>query len=116
MGVLEIATVALTFYCAKKTGENNIPIERLQYEIRRKIIETQPLLPGYVIAVYTDDDYGGRVTLFGDPDDSAVYYSVQNIDAEYNLVKVYASEAFENREVLADVLDTLIDITEKVLH
>ena len=51
----EIATAVATFYFAEKTGKNNIPIEKLQYEIQRRIIETQPLLPGFVIAVYTDE-------------------------------------------------------------
>ena len=73
MVAAEIATAVATFYFAGKTGKNNIPIDKLQYEIQRRIIETQPLLPGFVIAVYTDENYTGRITLFGYPNDSAVY-------------------------------------------
>ena len=116
MGAIEIATVITTIYFAQKTGKNNIPIEKLHYEIQRRIIETQPLLPGFVIAVYTDENYTGRITLFGYPNDSAVYYTVQELDAGYNLVQEYTSETFEDQEGLIEGFRSLIDITDKVLH
>ena len=116
MSVIELATVITTFYFAGKTGKNNITIEKLQYEIQRRIIETQPLLPGFVIAVYTDENYTGRITLFGYPNDSAVYYTVQELDAGYNLVQEYTYETFEDQEGLIESFRSLIDITDKVLH
>ena len=116
MVATEIATAVATFYFAGKTGKNNVPIEKLQYSIQRRIIETKPLLPGFVIAVYTDDNYTGRITLFGYPHDSAVYYSVQELDAGYNLVQEYTSEIFENQDGLVDGFRSLIDITDKLLH
>lgn len=112
----EIATAVATFYFAGKTGKNNIPIEKLQYEIQRRIIETQPLLPGFVIAVYTDENYTGRITLFGYPNDSAVYYSVQAFASDYTLFRAYTSDVYDSQEELQANFETLIDITEKVLH
>lgn len=112
----EIATAVATFYFAGKTGKNNIPIEKLQYEIQRRIIETQPLLPGFVIAVYTDENYTGRITLFGYPNDSAVYYSVQAFASDYTLFRAYTSDVYDSQEELPADFETLIDITEKVLH
>ena len=116
MVATEIATAVATFYFAGKTGKNNIPIEKLQYEIQRKIIETQPLLPGFVIAVYTDENYTGRITLFGYPNDSAVYYSVQEFASDYTLFRAYTSDVYDSQEELPANFETLIDITEKVLH
>lgn len=112
----EIATAVATFYFAGKTGKNNIPIEKLQYEIQRRIIETQPLLPGFVIAVYTDENYTGRITLFGYPSVSAVYYSVQAFASDYTLFRAYTSDVYDSQEELPANFETLIDITEKVLH
>lgn len=112
----EIATAVATFYFAGKTGKNNIPIEKLQYEIQRRIIETQPLLPGFVIAVYTDENYTERITLFGYPNDSAVYYSVQAFASDYTLFRAYTSDVYDSQEELPANFETLIDITEKVLH
>ena len=112
----EIATAVATFYFARKTGKNNIPIEKLQYEIQRRIIETQPLLPGFVIAVYTDENYTGRITLFGYPSVSAVYYSVQAFASDYTLFRAYTSDVYDSQEELPANFETLIDITEKVLH
>ena len=116
MVAAEIATTVATFHFAKKTGKNNIPIEKLQYEIQRRIIETQPLLPGFVIAVYTDENYTGRITLFGYPHDSAVYYSVQEFDSDYTLFRAYTSDVYGSQEELPADFETLIDITDKVLH
>lgn len=116
MVATEIATAVATFYFAGKTGKNNIPIEKLQYEIRRRNIETQPLLPGFVIAVYTDENYTGRIILFGYPNDSAVYYSVQEFTSDYTLFRAYTSGVYGSQEELPANFETLIDITDKVLH
>lgn len=116
MVAAEIATTVATFYFAGKTGKNNIPIEKLQYEIQRRIIENQPLLPGFVIAVYTDENYTGRITIFGYPHDSAVYYSVQEFASDYTLFRAYTSDVYDSQEELPADFKTLIDITDKVLH
>ena len=116
MSVIELATVITTFYFAGKTGKNNIPIEKLQYEIQRRIIERQQTLPGFVIAVYTDENYTGRITLFGYPHDSAVYYSVQEFASDYTLFRAYTSDVYDSQEELPVDFKTLIDITDKVLH
>lgn len=116
MGVVEAVTVIACFYLAHKAGKNNIPIEQTKYAIRRTVIETKPLLLGFVTAVYTDEDYFSRVTVFGYPNQNDVYYSVQEFDSEYNLINEYTSETYEDKEKLVDIFEGLIDITEKVLH
>ena len=116
MCAIEIVTVIATFYFAQKTGKNNVPIEKLKYTIQRRIIETQPLLPGFVIAVYTDENYTGRITLFGYPNDNAVYYSVQEFASDYTLFRAYTSDVYDSQEELPANFEVLIDITNKVLH
>lgn len=116
MVVAEIATVIATFYFAGKTGKNNVPIEKLQYSIQRRIIETQPLLPGNAIKVFTDENYTVRITFFGYPNEDSVYYAVQEFASDYTLFKSYESEIFENIEQLQGGFEALIDITDKVLH
>ena len=116
MCAIEISTGIATFYFAGKTGKNNIPIEKLRYTIQRRIIETQPLLPGFVIAVYTDENYTGRITLFGYPHDRAVYYSVQEFAPDYTLFRAYTSDVYDSQKELPADFETLIDITDKVLH
>ena len=116
MCAIEIITVIATLYFAQKTGKNNVPIEKLKYEIKRRIIETQPLLPGFLIAVYTDENYMGRITLFGYPNDNAVYYSVQEFASDYTLFRAYTSDVYDSQEDLPADFKALIDITNKVLH
>ena len=116
MVVAEIATVFATFYFAGKTGKNNVPIEKLQYSIQRRIIETQPLLPGNAIKVFTDENYTVRLTFFGYPNEDSVYYVAQEFASDYTFFKSYESEIFENIEQLQGGFEALIDITDKVLH
>ena len=116
MCAIEITITIVTFYFAVGTGKYNIPIEKLRYEIQRRSIETQPLLPGFVIAVYTDDTYTGRITLFGYPHDSAVYYSVQEFASDYTLFRAYTSDVYDSQEDLPANFEVLIDITNKVLY
>ena len=112
MGVVELATVIVTFWFAQRTGKNNVPIEKLKYYIPRIIVETKPLLPGNMLKVCTNENYMGRITLFGFPNKDSVYYSVEEFDCDYNLEKVFTSEIYEDIEHMPDVLDLLIDITE----
>lgn len=116
MGVIEIATIIATFYFAEKTGKKNIPIERLRYQLQRRIVESYPLLPGLVIAVYADENYTRRITLFRYPNDASGYYAVEEFASDYNFIKVYESEIYEDIELLSESLELLIDITEKVLY
>lgn len=112
----EIALVIAIFYFAQKLGKHNFLIEKLQYAIQRRIIETQPLLPGNIIKVFADANYTVRITFFGFPNQTSVYYVVQEVASDFTFFKSYESEIFENIEQLQDSFITFIDITEKVLH
>ena len=74
------------------------------------------MLPGNIIKVFADEYYTWRITLFGYPNDDSVYYVIQEFTYDFTFFKSYESEIFENIEQLADALEPLIDITEKVLH
>lgn len=115
-GIIEIAIVIFTFYFAHKTGKANVPIKKLQYTIQRGVVETKPILPGNVIKVFTDENYSGRITLFGYPNQDSVYYVVQRFASDFTLFKSFESEIFKNAAQLQDDFEELIDITEKVLH
>lgn len=116
MSAIEIITVIATFYFALKAGKNNIPLQKLQYTLQRRIIETTPLLPGNIIKIVTDDNYSGRITLFKHQTENSVYYAVQEFAPDYTLIKVFESEIFDSDEDLPMNLDVFIDITKKALH
>ena len=116
MGGVEIITIIATFYFSHKTGTCRIPLEYLRYAIRRTVVETAPVLPGFAIGVYTDENYLGRITVFGYPHQSAVYYCVQQLDAEFNLVQMYTSDTYDSIADFPGDLESLIDITENVLR
>ena len=116
MSVIEIAVIIATFYFAQKTGKHIIPIRRLKYDIQRTIIETTPPLPGKVLYVFADEEYTGRITIFGYPNCNDVYYSVEKLDSDYALPKVYVSGTYEDAELIPIAAEALIDITDKVMR
>lgn len=115
MGAVELVTTIATFYFAGRAGRYSIPMEKLQYEIQRSIVETEQLPSGNIIRVFSDESYSVRVTLFGYPNEDSVYYTVQGITSDYNLIETHVSEIYEDIEQLPDGFESLIDITEKVL-
>lgn len=115
MSVIETATVISTLHFAKKTGVLNLPIEYQQYCIKRNIIETKPLLSGYIVSVYTDVDFMMRVTVFGYPHRNDVYAAVQLIEDDYNFVFNYNTATYDTLDELLDDFGDLIEITDKFL-
>ena len=116
MGAGELITVIAAFYFARKTGIKNVPIERMQYAIRRRTIETEALFPGNVVGVYTNEDYACRYTVLRFPNDSSVYCIVEGYKPDCSLVKEFESEIFESADQLPDAFDSLIDISDMFLH
>lgn len=116
MCTIETVTTVVTFFFAYKTGKNNIPIDKLQYTVQRRVIETKPLPSGNVVKVFADENYSERVTVLNCPGDDSVYYIVQQFDSEYKLIRAYRSDIFESIDMLSEGLQSLIDITKRFLN
>ncbi|MBR7092739.1 MAG: hypothetical protein IKI50_06095 [Clostridia bacterium] len=114
IGVMEAATAVAVGYFAAKTKKTYIPIEKLRYEIQRSTIETKLPLPGNAVKVYADENYTGRITVFRHPHENTVYYTLQEFNQDYTLIKTYESETYPDSSQLPD-FESFIDITEKVL-
>ena len=112
-GVLEAIIVFIVFFMAFKAGKKNSAVEKIEYDVRRRTIETAPLLPGNAIKVFSDERYTTRITLFGFPNADSVYYTVERIDIDYSLSKVGESEIYEGAEPLPFHSQSLIDVSEK---
>ena len=116
MVVVELVTIFYLFYFALKTGKARLPMEKLRYTIIRSIVETHPLMPGFHVAVYTNDFYNERITVFGYPHRDDVFIRVDVVDENFRLINTYTSGMFENIEELSKRIDGWIDITDIVLH
>ncbi|MGM9587055.1 MAG: hypothetical protein ACI3VA_06175 [Candidatus Limivicinus sp.] len=108
----ELAVAIGTFYAAQRCGKHLLPIEQLKYRLRGAIIAAHPLPTNNTIAVYTDDDFTGRIVVCGFPNDKSVFYCVQEIAGNFGLETVYTSEVFGSADELPeDEFSPLIDIT-----
>lgn len=92
MGIVELATVLGLFRAAGRCGNALLPIEALKYRLRGAVILSQPLPFPHPRRIYTDEDYTGRITVCGFPNDEDVYYCVEEFSNSLHLETVFTSE------------------------
>lgn len=61
--------------------------------------------------VYIDTNYTARAIIFGYPNIEDVYFMVQAVDKNFNVITTYMSEVYSSIEELQPMLDKLIQIT-----
>ncbi len=112
MGLLELLTFIGLFCVAQRCGKYLLPIEQLKYRLRGAVIAAHPLPTNNTKAVYTDENYSGRIVVCGFPNDESVYYCVQEIVGDFQLETVHTSEVLAGTDKLPDGgFSKLIDIT-----
>ena len=99
------------FWFAGRSGKYVHTIQRLKYRINRTLAETEPLPAGNAELVLTDDPYGGRIVVCGFPNDTGIYFTVQEVNGNYCLETIYTSRILEGYSDLPSELDDLMDIT-----
>lgn len=115
MGLVELILLMGVFWLAYRCGKPLLPIELLKYRLRGAIIATQPLPTSCPVAVYTDENYTGRIVICGFPNSESVFYCVQQIFENSQLETVYTSGVFETvAELPPEGFSELIDITALV--
>lgn len=110
MGMIELLTLIVLFIIAAKCGKYVLPIEELKFRLRGAVVASQPLPSNFHKAVYTDENYTGRIIVCGYPNDESVYFCVQEFDRNNHLETVHTSEIFENIEDLENKFTLLIKI------
>ncbi len=118
MWVLEIPTIVAMFVFALSTRKINLPLEKEEYELRRSIFETSPLLivPMHVSSVFIDVNAFKRITLY-DIDENGkklFLYNIEFLDENYKPVFMYQSENIEYEE-FSPITSKLLNITEKFI-
>uniref|UniRef100_UPI004055A486 DUF2695 domain-containing protein n=1 Tax=Acetatifactor sp. TaxID=1872090 RepID=UPI004055A486 len=111
MGILELITLSAAFWCAGRSGKHLHTIQRLKYRINRTLVETEPLPAGNAELVLTDDHYGGRIMVCGFPNDTGIYFIVQEVNGNYSLETIHTSAILDDYSHLPHELDGLLDIT-----
>lgn len=111
MGILELITLCAAFWFAVCSGKYLHTIQRLKYRINRTLVETEPLPAGNAELVLTDDHYAGRIVVCGFPNDSSIYFTVQEVNGNYCLETIHTSAILEGYSDLPSELDDLMDIT-----
>ena len=70
--VAEAITFFVTILIANKAGKKLLSVEKTEYNVRKRMIETSALLLGNIIRVYSDEEYRIRITLFGYPNSDSI--------------------------------------------
>lgn len=112
-GVLEAIIIFIVFFMAFKVGKKILTVEKIEYDVRRRTIETTPLLPGNAIKVFADELYTTRIIVFGFPNTDSIYYTVERIGFDYSLREEGKSKIYEGIGPLPFDSQALTDVSEK---
>ena len=111
MVCVELATVVWLFYVAQRCGQMLLPMDHLHHRLQSAVIATQPLPSSRTIAVYTDEDFSGRIVVCGFPKDNGVYYCIQEFGEDFRLETVYTSDVYDQVEDLpGKPFETLMEL------
>lgn len=111
MGFIEAITLFVAFWFAGRSGKYLHQIQRLKYRIHRTLVAMEPLPSGNVELVLTDDHYGGRIMVCGFPNDTGIYFIVQEVSGNYSLETIHTSTILDGYSHLPHELDGLMNIT-----
>ena len=109
---LGAASGAGAYLFARSAGDKLVRLIELENAGRRAAILGTPLCPGNMLAVYSDPDFLGRVTVYSMPKSDEVYYVTERVEGD-EAVKAYTSEFFPSLQKLEPLLRELDDITEQ---
>ena len=111
MGV-ELLIVVGVFGLAVRAGKRKMPILHLQYRLRGAEMAAQPLLPGCIVAVYTDCAYRKRITVYGFPASESVYYCVERFAEDGHLKPEYTSNVYDSFAALRAALPVFSEFAD----
>ena len=108
--VTECCAVIVLCYVANQAGKTLPVLHEKKASLRKLILETAPLLSGNLLGAYMDSTYQIRVTVFGYPNMEDVYFCVEKVDKNYNLICIFQSPIVSNIEEIKPMLDEFIKI------
>ena len=110
--IVQLLEVILLFWLANRCGLLLWPVEHTKFRLRSALISSQPLPAGNMRCVYTDPNFFQRVTLFEIPSEPDVYFVVERIIKDHQLIFYDSSSLISDEEsILMEMDDTGIDIT-----
>lgn len=108
--IFELLDVVVTFFFANKCGKLNPVLNEKSAALKKQILKDAPLPSGNLLKVYMNTDYTARAVVFGYPNIDDVYFIVQAVDKNFNVITTYLSEVYSSMEELQPMLDELIQI------
>lgn len=110
--VLEVIIICAIIYITSEIWKSNISVEKYKQLISRHIIVTKPILPGKVISVLCDYNYTMRFLIYENEISGMVYYIVQKLNKQSDLINVYQSEPVNSMNELTINEELTFDLTD----
>ncbi|MBQ7829025.1 MAG: hypothetical protein IJ345_02000 [Clostridia bacterium] len=119
MWALEVPTVIAMFVFAIRSRKGNLKFEKQNYEIRRSVLESAPLLsgPGYLMAVFADCEFTQRITLYGgciESDPLSACYYIEVLNEDYKPKTLFQTEIFISEDY-DEMFGVFLNITDKFI-
>lgn len=106
-----IITFVLFCILLRKYVQYAEKLDAMQKALQQNILRTAPLQPGNVRKVFLEEDGHGlfRLTVFGFPNSQDVYFTVEQVDQNYEIECIHTSKIFHD---FGELADDFADMTE----
>jgi len=112
MAVIGIADIIVFCSLLRKYLRHLDSLNNKRRILSQMLLKKAPLRPGNAIGLYVDDENypSFRLTVYGFPNSSEVYYTVEAVDQNFEVQLVEESRIFESAQALEEVLEGNIPI------
>lgn len=111
MGGVGVAIIIIFCIVLRRYIHHTDTVQKLAGTLYQQMLRTTPAGPGNALRMYVDDEeYASlRVTVYGFPNEEDVYFTVEDVDANYELQRLHTSEIYPNMQAMEE---ELMDLTE----
>lgn len=111
--MLEIGILVWMFWRADQCGKQGTELRLYQARLRRAVLGTVPAPAGNLRAMYMDTEYRRRVSVFGYPHSEEVYFTLEALDPNLQLISKGQSRIYPDWKELATELQSWIAIASE---
>lgn len=112
MACAGVIMIAVGCFLLRKFLLHTDGLNKMQGELTQILLKTSPVRPGNPLKLFLDDDVHAsiRLTVYGYPNSDEVFFTVERIDCNFEIVCVHESRVCSGMEELAPEIEGMTEI------
>lgn len=112
MGSVGVIVIVVFCILLRKYLLHTDELNKMQGTLYKTILQTAPVQPGNAIKLFIDDDvYASiRLTIYGYPNSDEVYFTVEQVNRNFEVERIHESRIYANINELAPEIEGMTEI------